>query len=153
MRRPQKLGVIFHFILQCKCQIKWKITPNVCGLLRKAELSTCTETLHFLKWQLCDNPNVQVVHCTKDSWPLDYIQWLFTCGMRALHHLVYMRPWFPVFSIMFLASNIWLEAFSRLTIFQIHSEIFASKYIFVCFTKTILAHTNLACKSITIEVQ
>ena len=40
LRRPQKFGVITHLIwrLLSNRQIKWVITPNFCGLLRKAEL-------------------------------------------------------------------------------------------------------------------
>ena len=40
LRRPQKIGVVNHLIwrLLSTCQIKWVITPNFCGLLRKAEL-------------------------------------------------------------------------------------------------------------------
>ena len=40
MRRPQNLNLssIWFDVCYSKCQIKWKITPNFCGLLRKAEL-------------------------------------------------------------------------------------------------------------------
>ena len=58
-----------------------------------------------------------------------------------------MRPWFPVFSIMFLASNIWLLTGLFTAYYFLSSEVFS-----FCFTKTILTHTNLACKPITSEI-